>query len=63
MWDPRNKDEVATAQAAFDAAKAKGMLTSPFTPSPVSPPGTVIKEVPQEGNGKVLIMIRQTRGG
>jgi len=60
MWDPKNKDEVATAKAAFDAAKAKGMLAYS-----VDDEGGRTGEVIQEFNKKAgkIIMVRQPQGG
>lgn len=61
MWDPRNKDEVATAKAAFDAAKAKGMLAYSVNPETGDSSGEVIHEFDKKA-GKV-IMVRQLVGG
>jgi hypothetical protein len=60
MWDPNNKDEVATARAAFDAAKAKGMLAYSVDPGSAEK-GTVITEFDKRA-GKI-IMSRQLQGG
>lgn len=59
MWDPRNKDEVAAAQAAFDAAKGKGMLA--YVVKDDGEPGEVIRSFDKKA-GKI-IMARQTSGG
>lgn len=61
MWDPRNKDEVATAKAAFDAAKAKGMLAYRVDPKTGDSSGEVIREFDKKA-GKV-IMTPQLVGG
>jgi hypothetical protein len=61
MWDPRNRDEVATAKAAFDAAKSKGMLAYSVDPDSGESTGTVIREFDKKA-GKI-IMVRQTQGG
>jgi hypothetical protein len=61
MWDPRNKDEVATAEAAFDAAKAKGMLSYSVDAETGERTGEVIQKFDKK-LGKI-IMVRQTRGG
>jgi hypothetical protein len=60
MWDPRNKDEVATAQAAFDAAKAKGMLAYSVN-TETGDKGEVIQKFDKKA-GKI-IMVRQLVGG
>ena len=60
MWDPRSKDEVATAKAAFDAAKKKGMLAYTVDPDSADK-GDVIREFdPQAGK---IIMSRPLAGG
>jgi hypothetical protein len=60
MWDPRSKDEVATAKAAFDAAKKKGMLAYAVDPESADK-GEVIREFdPQAGK---IIMSRPLAGG
>ena len=60
MWDPKNKDEVATAKAAFDAAKAKGMLAYMVDPESADK-GEVIRTFdPKAGK---IIMSRQLQGG
>lgn len=61
MWDPAIADEVATAKAAFDAAKKKGMLAYSVDPDSGGRTGEVIREF-DETAGKI-IMVRQTRGG
>ena len=61
MWDPAIADEVATAKAAFDAAKKKGMLAYSVDPESGGRTGEVIREF-NETAGKI-IMVRQTRGG
>jgi len=60
MWDPRNKDEVETAQAAFDAAKKKGMLAYSVDPDS-GDKGKVIQKFDKKA-GKI-IMVRQLVGG
>jgi hypothetical protein len=60
MWDPANADEVATAKAAFDKAKKRGMLAYAVTPGGEAS-GEVIREFDAK-RGKI-IMIRQTQGG
>jgi len=52
---------VATAQAAFDAAKAKGMLAYSVDPDSGERTGQVIREFDKKA-GKI-IMIRQPVGG
>jgi len=61
MWDPRNKDEVAAAKAAFDAAKAKGMLAYSVDADSGDSTGEVIRDFDKKA-GKI-IMVRQTVGG
>ena len=61
MWDPRNKDEVATAKAAFDTAREKGMLAYSVDPDSGDSTGEVIREFDKKA-GKI-IMVRQTVGG
>lgn len=60
MWDPRIKDEVDTARAAFDAAKKKGMVGYLVDPDDGSK-GEVVNEFPKKA-GK-LIMVKQLQGG
>lgn len=60
MWSPRDKDEVAAAKAAFDAAKAKGMLAYKVDDDGKRT-GEVIREFDKKA-GKI-IMIRQPVGG
>lgn len=60
MWDPKSKDEVATAKAAFDAAKGKGMLAYTVDPKSAEK-GTVIQEFDKH-LGKI-IMTKQLQGG
>ena len=60
MWDPKNKDEVATAKAAFDAAKKKGMLAYSVDPESADK-GEVIREFdPKAGK---IIMTKPLAGG
>jgi hypothetical protein len=59
MWNPRDKDEVATAKAAFDAAKKRGMLA--YTVKKDGSKGKVITEF-DKNLGKV-IMTPQLVGG
>ena len=59
MWDPRNKDEVETAKAAFKKAQDKGMLA--YLVGEDGEQGEVIREFPKKA-GK-LIMTRQLVGG
>jgi hypothetical protein len=61
MWDPAVPDEVATAKAAFNAAKKKGMLSYAVDPETGGQTGEVIREF-DETKGKI-VMVRQTRGG
>ena len=61
MWDPRNADEVDTAKAAFDAAKAKGMVAYTVDPNSGEKTGTVIREFDEKA-GKI-IMTPQLVGG
>lgn len=59
MWDPRNRDEVDAAKAAFDAAKKKGMLA--YSVDESGDKGEVIRDFDKHA-GKI-IMARQTQGG
>lgn len=60
MWDPKSKDDVATAKAAFDQAKKKGMLAYAVDPESADK-GEVIREFdPKAGK---IIMSRQLQGG
>lgn len=61
MWDPNNKDEVATAEAAFDAAKAKGMVAYGVGEDGARKTGEVIRKFDKK-LGKI-IMTRQLQGG
>lgn len=61
LWDPRNAGEVATAKAAFDAAKAQGMMAYSVDPNSGEKTGTVIREF-DETAGKI-IMTPQLVGG
>lgn len=61
MWDPANKDEVAAAKAAFDAAKSRGMLAYSVDPDSGERTGTVIRDFDKKA-GKI-IMVRQAAGG
>lgn len=61
MWDPAVADEVATAKAAFNAAKKKGMLAYAVDPESGGRTGEVIRQF-DETKGKI-IMVRQTQGG
>lgn len=60
MWDPNNKDEVDTARAAFDAAKAKGMLAYAVNDDGTKS-GEVLRRF-EKTRGKI-IMTRQLQGG
>lgn len=61
MWDPRDRDEVSAAKAAFDAAKKKGMIAYSVDANGEANTGEVIREFdPQAGK---IIMARQTAGG
>lgn len=60
MWDPRDKDEVKTAKAAFDDARARGMLAYKVDDNGKKT-GEVIREFDKKA-GKI-IMIRQPVGG
>lgn len=61
MWDPRNADEVATARAAFDAAKGRGMMAYAVDALSGERTGEVIRTF-DETQGKI-IMVRQLQGG
>jgi hypothetical protein len=61
MWDPRNKDEVDTAKAAFDAAKKKGMIAYKVDATTGEKTGEVIREFDKKA-GKI-IMAPQLVGG
>ena len=61
MWDPNNEDEVATARAAFDAAKKKGMLAYTVRVDDPTKPGEVIRKFdPAQGK---IIMTKPLQGG
>lgn len=60
MWDPRDKDEVAAAEAAFDRAKEKGMLAYAVDDDG-GRTGEVIRKFKKTA-GKI-IMVRQPQGG
>ena len=60
MWDPRSKDEVSTAKAAFDAAKKKGMLAYTVDPESADKGEVIQKFDPQAGK---IIMSRALQGG
>lgn len=62
MWDPRVPDEVATARAAFNAAKSKGMTgfaVNPDTGEKIA--GEKISNFDPEA-GKI-IMVKPLAGG
>lgn len=59
MFDPKVKDEVDTARAAFDAAKAKGMLA--YAVDADGGKGEVIRDFDKKA-GKI-IMTKQLVGG
>jgi hypothetical protein len=60
MWDPKDKAERGAAKAAFDAAKAKGMLAYAVDPKSADK-GEVIREFdPKAGK---IIMSRPLAGG
>lgn len=61
MWDPRNRDDVAAAKAAFDAAKGRGMVAYAVDPMSGDKTGEVIRAF-DETQGKI-IMVRQLQGG
>ena len=61
MWDPANRDEVATAKAAFKKGQDKGMMAYSVDPDSGGRTGAVIRHF-DETAGKI-IMVRQTRGG
>jgi hypothetical protein len=61
MWDPANRDEVATARAAFNAAKGKGMLAYGVKKNGDAKTGDVIRDFDPE-MGKI-VMVRQLQGG
>lgn len=62
MWDPRNKDEVAVAKAAFDAARSKGMLIYAVDPE-TGGKAEVIRGDFDKKLGKVIIAVPQPVGG
>lgn len=59
MWNPKDKDERATAEAAFDKAKEKGMIA--YSVGENGEPGEVLTSFPKKA-GKV-IMAPQLVGG
>lgn len=61
MWDPENRREVATARAAFNQAKAEGMLAYGVKKNGDAKTGEVIREFNPE-LGKI-VMVRQLQGG
>lgn len=61
MWNPRDKDEVATAKAAFDAALGKGMLAYSVDPGTGDSSGEVVRKFDAK-LGKV-IMTKPLQGG
>lgn len=62
MWNPRDKAEVATAEAAFDAARAKGMLAYRIDDETGKPKtGEVIRTFDKKA-GKI-VMAKPTQGG
>jgi len=62
MWTPGNAVEEAAAEAAFDAAKAKGMLAYRVDVMTGDRTGEVIREFDPQA-GKMIMMVRQTAGG
>ena len=60
MWNPRDKDERKTAEAAFDAAKARGMVA--YSVGENGEPGEVIQGGFPKNAGKI-IMAPQLVGG
>lgn len=60
MWDPRDKDSISTAKAAFEEAQKKGM-TAYLVGEGGESSGEVTREFPKKA-GK-LIMVRQIQGG
>lgn len=60
MWDPRNKDEVKTAEKAWADARGKGMVGH-LVGAEDGEPGEVTREFPKKA-GKV-IMVQQLAGG
>jgi hypothetical protein len=61
MWDPSDSDEVDAARAAFNTAKAKGMLAYTVDPDDPTKHGEVIRKF-DATRGKI-IMAKQTAGG
>ena len=61
MWDPRNKDEVAAAEAAFNEAKGRGMIAYVVDAGTGEATNEVVRKFDKK-MGKV-IMARQTQGG
>jgi hypothetical protein len=61
MWNPANADEVATAQAAFDAARERGMLAYAVTEGGERDAGQVIRTF--DPTQAKIIMTNPTQGG
>jgi hypothetical protein len=61
MWNPKDKDEVAAAEAAFNAAKGRGMLAYAVDNNGEANTGEVIRTFDKK-RGKI-IMVPQTVGG
>lgn len=61
MWDPRNKDDLATAEAAFDSARKNGMTVYLVNPESGESSGEIVHKFPKK-EGK-LIAVRQIAGG
>jgi len=60
MWDPRDRDEVKAARAAFDAAKGKGMLAYAVD-ADGEQTGEVIREF--DPSLSKIVMTKQLAGG
>jgi hypothetical protein len=60
MWDPTDRDETKIARAAFDKAKARGMLAYSVNPKDGSK-GQVIHEF--DPQAEKIIMTKQLQGG
>lgn len=61
MWNPRDRDEVATAEAAFNEAKRKGMTAFKVDANTGESSGEKVTRF-DKNMGKI-IMVRQLVGG
>ncbi len=61
MWDPRDEDEIDAARAAFNAAKARGMVAYAVGEGGNPNTGEVIRDF-DPAKGKI-IMMKQLVGG